>query len=88
MKNLKKVLSTILIIIASIFVLLAYFVTTQDPYTGIYFDGLGRELSATPTFVRLFFGQERLWAGAFWALADIAIVFSVGIAIYLFNSDE
>lgn len=51
----------------------AYFVVSLDPSTKTMFDGFGRPLSASPVLMRLVFGQERLWAGAFWFLADMVL---------------
>ena len=41
----------------------AYFVFSFDPQSGIPRDGLGRQLTDSPWFVRLIFGKEKQWAG-------------------------
>ena len=67
-----KALITIAVVLAIGILLcgvLAYFVTNAE--NGIIIDGLGRKLSLSPFFVRFFLGQERLWAGWFWFIADI-----------------
>ena len=62
-------------IIVAVFIggFLAYFLTSFDPRTRVMSDGFGRPLSESPLLMRLAFGQERLWAGWFWFLADMAI---------------
>jgi hypothetical protein len=58
---------------------LAYFVsTTGTPPT----DGLGRPLSEAPLLMRLLFGQERMWAGWVWFLAEMVIFWgSIALAV-------
>jgi hypothetical protein len=63
---------------------LAYLVSSFDPQTKIFADGLGRPLSESPVLMRLIFGQERLWAGWSWFLADMVIFWSaIGAGIKL-----
>ena len=63
---------------------IAYFVFSFDPQTKVTFDGFGRQLSESPWFLRLILGQDRLWAGWIWFIADIIIFWSViGIGISL-----
>ena len=50
---------------------LAYFVTSHND-AGIC-DGLGRHLSEAPILARIFFGQDRMWAGWGWFIGDMAI---------------
>jgi len=59
---------------------LAYFVTSIDPQTRLMHDGVGRPLSESPFFMRLIFGQERLWVGWRWFIADL-IIFWGGIGL-------
>ncbi len=58
---------------------LAYFVSTAgSPPT----DGLGRQLSDAPLLMRVFFGQERMWAGWAWFAADMVIFWgSIALAV-------
>lgn len=56
------------------------------------FDGFGRPLSESPFFVRLVFGQDRLWAGWGWFLGDMAIfwggvVAGAGLVSYGFKEE-
>jgi len=62
-----------IILAGGVFVLgiLAFFVTRGDPPN--YSDGLGRELTVTPAFVRIFLGAERFWAGWLWSLVDLLV---------------
>jgi hypothetical protein len=57
---------------------LAYFVSsTGSPST----DGLGRPLSEAPILMRFIFGQERMWAGWAWFVADMVIFWgSIAVA--------
>lgn len=57
---------------------MAYFVTSL-PRGGEVFDGLGRQLFATPTWVQAVLGRERMWAGWGWAVVDI-VAFAAGMA--------
>lgn len=41
----------------------AYFVSSFDKTTGIWYDGLGRQLYEGPFIARFVFGQERQWPG-------------------------
>jgi hypothetical protein len=71
---------------------LAYIVTYVDPTTGDWHDGLGRPLFETPMLVRLFLGQDRLWAGWLWAILDMGILVAVAglgtsVASYVFGED-
>ena len=45
-------------------------------------DGYGRPLPESPFVMRLFFGQERLWAGWFWFAGDMAIFWSSLVLAY------
>lgn len=69
---------------------LAYFVTYADPVTGIWYDGVGRQLSQAPLIARFILGQERLWAGWEWFAFDLAAFWGVVglgsiIANYVFD---
>lgn len=73
-------------LIGAVFVggFLAYFVSSFDPQTKTMFDGVGRPLSESPVLMRFIFGQERLWAGWFWFLADMVIFWGgIGVGIKL-----
>lgn len=86
---LKKILAAVGIIwFVGLLVLgfLAYFVTSAGPR-----DGLGRPLTEAPTFMRIFFGQESMWAGWGWFAVDMAIFWgsiaaTVGL-LKLFDED-
>lgn len=63
---------------------IAYFVYGVDPQTNIMYDGFRRQLYPSPWFMRLMFGQDRLWAGWFWFIADMAIFWgSIGLGFSL-----
>lgn len=71
----RKVFTKVLLAIgvawfSGLFVLgfLAYFVTSAGPC-----DGLGRPLAQAPMLMRIFFGQERLWAGWGWFATDMVL---------------
>jgi len=59
---------------------IAYFMVSIDPSTHQQFDGFGRPLSESPWFMRMIFGEERLWVGWFWFIGDM-IFFWGGIAV-------
>ncbi len=43
-------------------------------------DGLGRSLSLAPTVLRIIVGEDKMWAGWGWFLADMTIFWgSIGI---------
>jgi hypothetical protein len=44
-------------------------------------DGLGRSLEEAPWFMRMFFGQDKMWAGWKWFGIEMA-VFWGGIGLY------
>jgi hypothetical protein len=56
---------------------IAYFVFSYDPQTKVAFDGFGRQLYESPWFVRLIFGEDRLWSG--WTWFTDMIIFWGGI---------
>ena len=61
---------------------LAYFVSSAGPSGPC--DGLGRPLSQVPMLIRIFFGQERMWAGWLWFAGDMALFWgSIALAINL-----
>lgn len=75
-KILKKAcigLGLILIISSFIGGFIAYFVSSYNPSTGVFYDGFGRVQYSTPWFVRFIFGQERMWAGWLWFFGDMVI---------------
>lgn len=90
----RTVLTKILIAIGvvwfiGLFVLgfLAYLVTSAGPC-----DGLGRPLTQAPMFMRIFFGQDRMWAGWGWFTTDMVVFWgsiaaAVGIS-KLFDKDS
>ncbi len=80
---LRKILGPVAIIwFIALFIaaFMAYFVTSGG--AGDPTDGLGRSLSEAPILVRIFIGQERMWAG--WgSFAGDMIIFwgSFGLAV-------
>ena len=59
---------------------MAYFGTSAD--AGGVTDGLGRSLSEVPGLMRIFFGQERMWAGWAWFAGDMILFWgSVALAV-------
>lgn len=67
-----------------VFVFLGYFVARKGPLG--WEDGLGRPLTEAPMLMRIFFGQERLWAGWFWFAGDlIAFWGSVALGMAIFG---
>ena len=65
--------------IAGIF---AFFITSANRVTNVMYDGFGRMLSESPFLVRMILGQERLWAGWFWCIADLVIYFGGTLIAY------
>jgi hypothetical protein len=64
---------------------LAYFITSSS--NGVIIDGLGRLLSESPLLLRMIFGQDRLWAGLGWFIADMIIFWGgAGLVYLLFTS--
>lgn len=68
-----------LVVVIFIAGFIAYFVRGVST-GGVELDGFGRELVKSPWFMRLIFGQEKLWAGWFWWIGDMVIFFG-GIAL-------
>jgi len=61
---------------------LAYFCVSSGPNGPC--DGLGRPLADAPMLMRIFLGQEIMWAGWFWFAGDMVIFWgSIAIAISL-----
>lgn len=84
MKKIVGFIGVVMIIAAFVAGFIAYFVYSFDPQTGTGYDGFGRKLSKSPLFMRLIFGQDRLWPGWFWFGADLVIFWgSLGIAYTL-----
>jgi len=72
---------------ASLFIagFLVYFIT--DTRNGVIVDGFGRTLTESPLLLRMIFGQDRLWAGSGWFIADMIIFWAgVGLICLLFSS--
>ncbi|MBI4472469.1 MAG: hypothetical protein HY646_07355 [Acidobacteria bacterium] len=64
----------------------AYFVRSFDRQTGLYFDGLGRQLYLAPFLARFVFGADSLWPGWVFFLVDIAVFWGgIGIGYVLVN---
>jgi hypothetical protein len=85
MKNVLRKIFAVLggfwIIAILILSFLAYFVTEPGPR-----DGLGRHLYYSPIFVRMIFGQDRLWPGLAWFIGDMVIfIGSSGLALLIFE---
>jgi uncharacterized oligopeptide transporter (OPT) family protein len=76
-KKALKVIAVIWFLGLAVLGFLAYFVTSSGPS-----DGLGRALTETPVVVRIFFGQERMWAGWRWFAVDMVVFWgSIGAAL-------
>ncbi|HMP77494.1 MAG TPA: hypothetical protein PKE12_14450 [Kiritimatiellia bacterium] len=59
---------------------MAYFVSSAGPSGPC--DGLGRPLSQAPILMRIFFGQERMWAGWLWFVGEMVLFWgSIAVAI-------
>ncbi len=92
MKTLRKValgLGATLMLAALGLAFVEYFVTSVSG--SVVRDGLGRVLSTSPWFMRLIFGQERLWAGWGWFIGDLAIFWGamgLGIMLITFGTSE
>ena len=87
--NTCKVLAGLVAIGVFVVGFLAYFVFSLDPSTHQQVDGLGRALEPSPWFIRLIFGQERLWPGWGWWLTDFVWFWGgLGIAYGLFQLGE
>jgi hypothetical protein len=72
----------VLVLLALAF--LAYSVTSHDPSTGLWHDGLGRPLSDSPWFMRLIFGTDHQWAGWTWFLVDMGVFWGwIGLCTYI-----
>lgn len=75
-------------IILALFVagFIAYFITSVDPNSHSLYDGFGRPLSESPWLAKFIFGQERLWAGWTWFIADMVIFWGgIGFGFSLTN---
>ena len=70
----------ILIGLVIILTIVAYFFTSYDSNTNIWYDGLGRQMYELPNFLRFFIGPENHWPGLFWFVVDL-VVFWGGIII-------
>ena len=76
-KNALKIIAVIWFLSLVVLGFLGYFVTSPGPS-----DGLGRPLTEAPVFVRILFGQERMWAGWTWFAVDMLIFWgSIGAAL-------
>jgi len=84
-----KIICGIWLVVVLILAFLAYSVRGTD--SGTWTDGLGRPLSDTPLFMRLFTGGSTEWAGWGWYLFDMVFFWgSVGTAMTVLSksSDE
>lgn len=70
------------LITIAILAFMAYFVTSFDQAQTLWHDGLGRTLSDSPWFMRMFFGQERQWAGFGWFALDMLVFWGGGILAF------
>ena len=84
MRKIAGYLGFIIITIILIAGFIAYFIFSFDPQTQITCDGFGRQLYDSPFFMRLIFGQERLWTGWVWFIGDMLIFWGgLGLGINL-----
>ena len=68
---------------------MAYFVRSFDPDTGVTSDGLGRILSPAPWIAKFALGEDSDWAGWTWFGIDFVVFWgSIGIVALLFKSAE
>jgi hypothetical protein len=93
MRKLFGYLGVAIIICEIIAAVIAYFVVSVDPHTGMTFDGFGRQLSESPILMRLIFGQDRLWPGWKWFVLDLiifwgGIVSGINVAKFGFQSKD
>lgn len=59
---------------------MAYLVSSAGPDGPC--DGLGRSLTQAPMLMRIFFGQEHMWAGWLWFVGDMVVFWgSVALAV-------
>lgn len=86
MKKLAVALAGMIFLVIHVLGFLAYFIVDDDAQTSKIYDGLGRELTVTPLFLRMFFQADRLWAGWIWTAADFVIyIGSLGLAYLLYS---
>lgn len=68
---------------------LAYFVTSHDPSTGLWYDGLGRPLGSSPWLMQFVFGAERQWAGLIWFVVDMVVFWGwIGLCVYISKRND
>lgn len=86
MKKLAVGLASVIFLVIHVLGFLAYFIVDDDAQSSTIYDGLGRELTVTPLFLRMIFQADRLWAGWIWTAADLIIyIGSMGIAYLLYS---
>ena len=86
MKRVVGYIGVMVFIVMFVVGFLAYFITSVDPQTGTICDGLGRSLIESPLFLRLIFGQERLWPGWGWFVIDLVVFWGgIGLGYCLIN---
>jgi hypothetical protein len=77
LRNSLAVLCACAVILMSI---LAYHIVNYSPDDGIYRDGLGRKLEASPPILRIIPGREKYWAGWVWLAVDV-VCFVGGVSL-------
>ncbi len=66
------------------FTFIAYFVSSYNPTTGVFYDGLGRMLTDSPWFMKWIFAEGKLWAGWKWFFLDmVSFWVAIGTGMYL-----
>jgi len=78
-KQISKLLYGVVIaeaIVGLVLGFMAYFVRSFDRVTGVYFDGIGRQLELTPLIARFVFGADSLWAGWGYFALDMVVFWS------------
>ena len=71
--RLRKGTGCLLMLVAFGLGFVAYFVRSIDTATGQLSDGWGRPLTESPWLARYFLGQENVWPGLGWLVADMVI---------------
>jgi hypothetical protein len=79
MRKLFGYLGVAIIICEIIAAVIAYFVVSVDPHTGMTFDGFGRQLSESPILMRLVLDLIIFWGG---------IVSGINVAKFGFQSKD
>jgi len=83
MLKVSKILALVVFLFTLIFTIKAYFIVSISPESGQIFDGLGRQLTPTPTWLRILLVDKQYWAGFLWHSLDTMISISGFYISYL-----